>query len=132
MKTKIPVLIAVILNLIVWNYFVSGSWGTFFSLGYFIAIHLAISGMVLLLLWQLARRFLRSNNKPVLLLLSILTAYFPPVIAIWMAVGSLFMAFLVAATSFYFWVPLGLANFFLLLEYSKRVRSLSDAANEVI
>jgi uncharacterized membrane protein len=136
---------AVFLNLIVWNFFISGSWGTFFSLGYFIVIHLIISSVVVLLLWLLARIFLRSRKPSHLLLLSILVAYLPPAITVWLTLASpqllalefeglssLFLvAVLTAAVSFYYWVPLGIVNYYLLLEYSRKVRSLSDTAKNV-
>ena len=145
MKIKLPILMAVFLNLAVWNYVISGSWGSFFSLDYFIAIHLAISGIVVLLLWLLARKFSHSKKTSLLLLLSILAAYLPPVITIWLTfaapqllalqfkgLSTLFLvAILTAATNWYFWVPLGVANYFLLQMYSRRVRSsLSEKANK--
>lgn len=145
MKTKLPILMAVFLNLVVWNYFVSGSWGTFFSVGYFIVIHIAISSIVVLLLWLLARSFLRLKKNIFLLLpVSILAAYLPPVITIWLTYAApqllalqfeglsilLHVAVVTAATSWYFWIPLGVANFFLLQAYSRRVRSLSETANK--
>ena len=137
-------LIAVILNLIVWNYFVSGSWGPFFSLGYFIVIHIIISCVVVLLLWLLSRRFLRSNKPTHLMLLSILAAYLTPAITVYLiwAVPQLLalefeglsdlllVAVLTATISFYYWIPLGIVNYYLLRENSKNVRSFSEKTNK--
>jgi len=139
MRTKLPLLTTVFLNLVVWNYFISGSWGTFFSLGYFIGIHLTISSMIVLLLWLLAHWFLSSKNTPHLVLLSMLVAYLPPAITVWLIYAVpqllelqfeglltlLLVAIITAATSWKFWIPLGVANYLLLQVYSKRVRSLS-------
>jgi hypothetical protein len=146
MKSKYPLLVAVFLNLVVWNYFISGSWGSYFSLGYFIGIHLAMSSVVVLLLSLLARRFLCSTKIPLLLLLSILVAYLPPAIIVWLThafpellklqfedmSNLLFVAIITAATSWKFWAPLGIANYLLLRMYSKRVRDSGNTANKPI
>jgi len=146
MKTKLPLLMAVVLNLAVWNFFISGSWGTFFSLGYFIGIHFAISSVVVLLLWLLAHWFLTSKQTPLLLLLSMLVAYLPPAIAVWLTYAVpqllglqfeglstlLLVAIVTAATSWKFWAPLGVANYLLLQVYSRRVRTLNDTVNKPI
>ena len=137
-------LVAILLNLIVWNYFISGSWGPFFSLGYFIVIHIITSCVVVFLLWLLSRRFLRSNKPPHLMLLSILVAYLTPAISVYLiwAVPQLLalefeglsdlllVAVLTATISFYYWVPLGIVNYYLLRENSKKARSFSDKANK--
>ncbi len=146
MKTKLPMLMAIFLNLAVWNYYISGSWGKFFPLEYFIFIHLTISSIAVWLLWLLARIFHHSKKPFLLLLLSLLLAYLPPAFTVWLTYAApqilglqfegLTFLFLVAARtaaiSWYFWVPLGIANFFLLQEYSKRVRTLSDTDNKTI
>jgi hypothetical protein len=145
-KTKLPLLAAIFLNLLVWNYFISGSWGSFFSLGYFIFLHVIISVAAMTLLWLLSRRFLSSKktSRSLLFLLSILVAYLPPVFTMWFAYAApqllalvfeelstlLLVVVLTVAASVYYWIPLGIANYFLLQAYSIRVRSSGDTANK--
>ena len=142
MRTRLPLLIMFLLNLAGWNYFVSGSWGSFFSLEYFLLIHLVISCICVSLLWLLARKS-HHIKKLYLLFLSILVSYLPPAITIWLAFAipqvlalqfDYLSSLLVAATmsavmGWSFWLPLGLANFFLLNLYAERTQSLRDSTN---
>ena len=146
MRTKLPLLATVFLNLAVWNYFISGSWGSLFSLEYFIVIHIIISSVTVLLLLLLARKFLLPKKTSLLLLLSILVAYLPPAITIWLTYavpqllalqfeGLLYLiivAVITTAISWYFWLPLGVANFFLLQKHSRTVTSLGQTANNTL
>ena len=151
MKSKLPMLVAVLLNLLVWNYVASGSWGNgLFSMEYYIVVvHGTISSSVVLLLWLLERKFRRSDGQSILLLfsLSVLVAYLPPVIAMWLAYAlpqlvalnfedlsmTLVVAIGVFAMSWDYWVPLGIANYFLLRAHSRGVRSLKgNTANQPI
>lgn len=129
--TKLPLLIAVFLNLGVWNYWMSGSWG-FLAIPYFIFIHLTISGVVVLLVWLQARQFRRAKNPYLLLPVSLLAAFLPPAIIIWLTYAVpqlvalqfdglstlLLVGLLTAVESWHFWLPLGLASFVLLWMWS--------------
>jgi len=133
MISKLSILFAVLLNLATWNYFLIGSWGTFFTSGYFIVMHLTISGLVVILFWYILRRFRDSRHPSLLLLLplSILAAYLPPVITVWLTFSgpgiltlhfdgvfsSFYVAIVLTGENWKYWIPLSIANFFLLYVY---------------
>lgn len=144
MKTKYPVFAAMFLNLIVWNVVVFRGWGVF-STGYYVGIHLTISSLSILFLWLLSHNFLRSNKSFHLLLQSVLTAFLPLTISFWLTIAGpqllamhfegllteMNAAVIVTVFSFKIWIPLGIANFFLLDTYSKIVRSSNNETNEM-
>jgi hypothetical protein len=143
MRKKLPGLLAVLLNLTVWNFVLSGSWGGFFSSAYFVLLHGIISGTTLLFLWLLAIQFRRSGKPAALLLLSILFAFLPPALTLWLAYAIpqlmqlkfagldtlLLVAVWVIALDWYIWVLLGVANYFLLRLHSNQAELLTGTTN---
>ena len=143
MRINPPILITVCLNLVVWNYFISGSWGSFFSIEYFIVIHIMISVVTVLLLLLLARQFLLQKKRTLLILLSILVAFLPPAITLWLTYALpqllafkfegllqlIIVAVIATAMSWRFWLALAVVNFFLLQKYAKAVTTMGQTNN---
>lgn len=122
-----PLAAASLLHLLLWNYFIAGSWGGM-STGSAVALHCAVSALALIVLWFLARWMSRGRGLTACLIVCLAMALLLPTTAIWLFYAApqlhslrtdglgqiLLAASWVTLSAWPYWLGAGLGTFLLL------------------